>query len=122
MVLSVLSVFFWLMAFWLTTKDQSELLSELQIDKIIHFAGGFFSASVVFLALGNIRRAKLIVLVFAIGILWEIWELLFLPDQLARFRMEFVLWTADTLFDLVADILGAYFFAGLSEQDQKLYD
>lgn len=115
-ILSAVFSLFWLAAiFWLVTKDQAEFLVEFQIDKIIHFAGGFFSVSMVFLAVGNIRRRNLIALVFVIGILWEIWELLFLPDQLARFHSEFAFWAADSFFDLVADILGAYFSTELNK-------
>lgn len=120
-VVSALFIFFWLAAFfWFLTKEQAEFISELQIDKLAHFAGGFLSAGLVFLAQGRTPRAVLIGMVLAAGVLWEIWEVIFLPDQFARFRMEFALWTADSLFDLVADVLGAYFLLELNERDQAL--
>ena len=122
-VLSIVLIFFWLATtLWFITKEQAEFLTKLQIDKIMHFAGGIFFAGFVFITSQGTRRSALIGSVFLAGILWEIWEVIFLPDQLARFRIEFVLWTADSLFDVAADILGAYFFYDLSEYGKTLYD
>jgi len=88
-----------------------DLLSLFQIDKFMHFAGGFFAAALLLIFLAIQKRSKLIYAVIAIGILWEIWEIIFLPDQFLRFKAYPALWVTDTFFDLIADILGSYFFA-----------
>lgn len=102
----------WLDAFsWFLDPQRAETITALQIDKVIHFIGGIFAAGLLFLTFNWRSRLVLILGALAIGMLWEIWEVIFLPDQLTRLHSNFLLWLFDSLFDLIADMLGAYFFA-----------
>lgn len=109
--LSGATIFLWLVATLLVLNEaQAEFLSEYQVDKLVHFGGGIFVAVFLYLALGIYKRKTTLYFVFFVGILWEIFEIIFLPDQLSRFRYEFLWWFSDTAFDIIADVLGAYFW------------
>lgn len=119
-VSSGIAVWAWLLlTLFILTKDQLYVISELQLDKIIHFAGGLFLAGILFFARAVSGRYFLLLAVFVAGALWEIWEVFFLPDQMVRALSEFPFWASDTFFDLVADVLGAYFFADFLESPRK---
>ena len=95
------------------TQNQNDWLSEFQIDKIVHFSGGIFIAGIFSIYSNKTQRRLLIFWTLAVGILWEIWEILFFPDQYIRYQVHFLLWLTDTLGDIAADILGAYFLANI---------
>ena len=117
-IASVAIIFLWLAATFLVLNEaQVDFISGLQLDKMVHFGGGIFVAGFFYFAYAISDRRRGIYIVLAVGILWEIWELLFLPDQLSRFRHEFFWWLSDTAFDLVADILGAWFWVNLIRAD-----
>lgn len=100
----------WMIAFsWFMDPQTNEVISALQVDKIIHFLGGIFAAGLIFLSSGFRSKGLLFGLTVVIGILWEVWEVVFLPDQRMRLDTNFPLWLSDSSLDLVADFLGAYF-------------
>lgn len=103
---------------WVLPRGLFDLLTLLQVDKIIHFSGGAFVAGLLIVG-SNIRgRMRITLLVAAVGILWEIWEIYFLPEQMVRFRREFFLWLSDSVLDFFSDMLGAYFFSKLFDMPQ----
>ncbi|MDO8560744.1 MAG: hypothetical protein Q7R91_00840 [bacterium] len=112
---------FFLMCLWLfltlyfLNDNQADFLSEYQVDKIVHFSGGIFAAMLLFLFLGwgKAEKTRYLYAALIIGVLWEIFEIIFLPDQLKRYRYAFNWWFADTSLDVVADVLGAYFGVSL---------
>lgn len=106
--------FIWLAtAFLFRSRSLVDSLSEYQVDKLVHFGAGIFVAALLYLASGIEKRGQTLYLVFGVGVLWETFEILFLPDQLSRFRREFPWWFSDTIFDLITDVLGAYFWINL---------
>ena len=117
-IASVVIIFLWLAATLLVLNEaQVDFISALQLDKIVHFGGGVFVAGLFYFAYAVSDRRRNLYLILAVGILWEIWELLFLPDQLLRFRYAFLWWFSDTVFDLIADILGAWFWVNIIRAD-----
>ncbi len=111
---SAVAILLWLVATLLVLNEaQADFLSEYQVDKLVHFGGGVFAAAFLYLVFGLDKRKQTLYLIFFVGVLWEIFEILFLPDQLSRFRHEFLWWFSDTAFDLIADVLGAYFWVNL---------
>lgn len=106
--------FLWLVAiFWVFSRGQVEFITGLQIDKISHFIGGVLAAGAVMLLGGVFRPRHLVLWVISLGILWEVWEVMFLTEQLVRFSEHFLWWFSDTFFDVIADVLGAYFWVRL---------
>lgn len=117
---SGLATFFWIASTsWILGHDANEILAFLQVDKIIHFAGGVFVAGMLMIGGGILRRARLVIMVAIVGVLWEVWEIYFLPDQLIRFHSEFYLWLFDSALDFCADLLGAYFFCETTQKERK---
>ncbi len=112
--ISTAAILLWLVATLLVLNAaQADFLSEYQVDKMVHFGGGIFAAAFFYLVFGIYKRKKTLYLVFFVGVLWEIFEIIFLSDQLSRFRHEFLWWFSDTAFDLIADVIGAYFWTNL---------
>ncbi|MBI2640030.1 MAG: hypothetical protein HYW90_04055 [Candidatus Sungbacteria bacterium] len=108
---AVLIVAWIVFTLWIFPSEIDELLSLFQVDKGLHFTGGFFAAGLLFVFLAARRKTVFIFAIVVIGVLWEVWEVAFLADQFLRFRNYPALWAVDTFFDLIFDVLGAYFFA-----------
>lgn len=117
LILSALIAIVWmcLTTFILDFKTSS-FLSELQIDKLVHFSGGVAAAGILSLFLKFKFPKKLIIPVLFIGLIWEVWELTCLPSQFGIFTNNFYIWLFDTLGDLASDILGAFFWVKISKK------
>lgn len=106
----------WLLGtLWAFSRSTSQLLFALQLDKAMHFGGGIFVAGLVMMAGWAHERRQYLIWALAVGVLWEIWEVLFLADQREFFRMQFFGWFFDSGIDLVADMLGAYWWVNLGK-------
>lgn len=108
---AVLIVAWIVLTLWVFPNEVDELLTLLQVDKGLHFTGGFFAAGLLVLFFAVKRKAVFIFSVLLIGIIWEVWEIVFLTDQFSRFANYPIFWAVDTFFDLIFDVLGSYFFA-----------
>lgn len=82
-----------------------ELLYSYQVDKAVHFLGGFVVMGVLFRLFG-IRVGSSLVLLLVIAILWEVFEWLVLPDVMDLYQRNFELWRNDTIGDLIFGIVG----------------
>ena len=117
-IASVAVIFLWLAATLLVLNEaRVDFVSGFQVDKIAHFGGGVFVAGFFYFVYAISDRRRNLYIIVTVGILWEIWELLFLPVQLSRFNREFLWWFSDTAFDLVADILGTWFWVNFIRTD-----
>ena len=82
-----------------------ELLSSYQVDKAVHFLGGFVVMGVLFRLVGIGVRSSLVLLLVT-AILWEVFEWLVLPDVRDLYLRNFELWRNDTIGDLIFGIVG----------------
>lgn len=110
LIAAVLIILWFALTVWILPYEVDELLSLFQVDKLLHFTGGFFAAELILISSGLEKKRIILLAVLLIGIVWEIWEVVFLPDQLTRFNSHPIFWASDTFFDLIADVLGAYLF------------
>ena len=94
-----------------------ELLYRYQVDKAVHFLGGFVVMGVLFRLVGiRVRSSLLLLLVTAI--LWEVFELLVLPDVIDLYQRNFELWRNDTIGDLILGMVGGI-LAFIAYRDPK---
>lgn len=110
---AVLNFFHIVLTLWVFSHETAEKVFMFQIDKIMHFAGGVFTAGVCTVAGFARTRTQFIICTLIIGVLWEIWEVAFLQDQRALFSLYYWAWFSDTALDLAADVLGAYWWSNL---------
>lgn len=117
LILSALVAIVWMYSttFFLDFET-SYFLSELQIDKLVHFSGGVAAAGTLSLLFGFKFPKKIIISVLFIGLVWEVWELTCIQSQLDLSQSDFYIWFFDTLGDIVSDILGAFFWAKISKK------
>ena len=82
-----------------------QLLYFYQVDKILHMLGGFFVAGTFFKSL-RFRASVSFLFLILVVILWEVFELVVLPDVSDLYRRNYALWRYDTILDFIVGMMG----------------
>ena len=139
-----LILLFILFAVWMAytqffaARETLRMIDAYYIDKAFHFLGGVWVAGTL-LFLKNRKRKKpspvfhraqkirssesfvhLIIILFAVSIGWEVFELLVFPDVRNLFRDLFAYWASDTAGDLVFDMLGGSMYIFLQRKKMRV--
>jgi hypothetical protein len=87
------------------SREIIQILYFYQVDKILHMLGGFVVTGTVFKSL-RIRVSTSFLLLVLVVILWEVFEWIVLPDVKYLYCRNFPLWRYDTIWDLIAGMMG----------------
>ncbi|OGZ99941.1 MAG: hypothetical protein A3C07_02835 [Candidatus Sungbacteria bacterium RIFCSPHIGHO2_02_FULL_47_11] len=88
-------------------QETIQLLYFYHVDKIPHMLGGFWVAGMLYKSL-RFRAGNSFLILIAAAVLWEIFELVVMPDVKDLYAMNYALWRYDTIFDLIFGILGGF--------------
>ncbi|MFC1594899.1 hypothetical protein ACFL3E_00540 [Patescibacteria group bacterium] len=95
---------------YMASTEAIRFITKYNIDKLFHFIGGAFLASLLFWILGRQKLLFLILYIIVISILWEVAELLLDPLTVVFFEKSKELWLRDSMLDAVAASVGALFY------------
>lgn len=101
---------FFVYTFFFATNGELRTMGAYQIDKTAHILAGVLIAGAcewLFLNRASRGTAKLMVILLAIAVSWEVFEFMF-PDTRAFYALAPDLWRLDTIGDIVGASLGGY--------------
>lgn len=105
------------------SREILRAIDAYDIDKAFHFLGGVWVVGILssFLCLRQ-RGFAIAVLLFIVGIAWEIIELAVFPEVRHLFRDLYPYWLSDTAGDIVIDMLGGVFALFWITSEKNMFD
>lgn len=89
------------------TQLQKDFISIYHVDKLFHMLGGAFLAVLARFIFPNSKWKIVVSVVIAGAVAWEVWEVLFDADVNWFYHNRYIIWRTDTIYDGVADSIGA---------------
>lgn len=94
---------------FIAPKETLKLIDYYNIDKVMHFLGGFFVAGMSTFYF-KLSKVKIFLLVILLGVGWEIFEVLSIPDVRYFYSKFYAYWLSDTVGDIIFDMVGGSFY------------